>query len=172
MFRGSVGDIIEPSLARNRAKTLFAELPGCTINLNKYIFINRMNVFISVNRFTVTITAITGGISTGTIAASSNVTIYSTMDMTTPTISSTSTMTTSVGLFESRTVRMKIITIIFIAFATITTWMVSVIIYPLIRCYVYFRNRNVSEGTPMVIIEKNYMIILKIPTNPNLTYLA
>ena len=64
-----------------------------------------MNIFPSDHRFMVTITYITGDIDTGTISASSVVTIYSAMTMYPPTIYSTSTMDTGIGVLESRTVR-------------------------------------------------------------------
>ena len=86
MFRGSVRDIIKPKLYRNRSDTIFAKLPGCNRNINELILINRMNIFSSSHMNTVTIMAIMGAIAIVTIVASSTLTIYSTMTMTTPTI--------------------------------------------------------------------------------------
>ena len=115
----------------------------------------------------VTITVITVTIANGTIAASSTVTIYSTMAITNTTISSTSTMATGIGLFELRTVRENIISTTFVAFTNIITRRVDVIIFPLRRCCISFRNVNVSEGRPMAILENISTLLRNIPTNPN-----
>ena len=114
MLKVIVGGIIEPIIYHKRADKRLVELPGCNRNINDCIFINRMNIFPSVHRFTVTIMDITGAIDTGSIVALSVVTIYPTMDMTTSTISSTSTTSAVIGLLEFRTVTENIITTTFV----------------------------------------------------------
>ena len=109
-----------------------------------------------------------GDIYTGTIVDFSTVTIYSTMTMTTPTIFSTSNMDSGIGVSELRTVRGDIITTTFVAFVAICTNRVAIIICPLFMCCVSFSNSDFSERRPMTILEKFSIIILKIPTNPNL----
>ena len=108
-----------------------------------------------------------GDIATGTILASSTVTIYSNMVITTPNISSTSTVASVIGLFELRIVSAEIIATTSVSFATIIVSRVAVTICPLCRCYVSFRNSKFSDGSPTDILEKKSILILEIPTNPN-----
>ena len=126
-----------------------------------------MNIFPSGHIFMVNITDIMGDVATGTIEASSTVTIYFTIYMTTPTISSTSTIAAVIVLFESRTVRAKMINTTFVSFSTIIMRRVAFIICPLRMCCVYFRKSNVSEVRPVPILEEFSILILKIPTDTN-----
>ena len=116
MSRVSVGTIIKTRITYKISGTLISELPGCSNNIYYFIFINRMNIFPSGNRFTVTIINISGYISTGIVTASSIATIASTTAMTNPVIYSTSNMASIIGVLESRTVTSKMITTKFIEF--------------------------------------------------------
>ena len=127
-----------------------------------------MNIFPDSHRFMVSIMDITGDIATGTIADSSTVTIYSNITMIPHTIYFSSTMATVIGLLDSSTVRYKMITITFLLFVAISTRGVAIIVCTFCRCCVSFRNRNVIEIRPKTILEKFSILILKIPTNPNL----
>ena len=132
-----------------------------------------MNIFPSGYGFMVTITDITGDIATGTVTASSRVTIYYTTKMTTPTILYASTMASGIGLLESRIFRAKTITTTFVVFVAIRTRRVSIIIFIFLKCGVYFSNRNVSESSPKSIIENfpySSLTYPQISTGPYLAY--
>ena len=163
MFRRSMRAIIKPRIDCNIADTLFTELSDCTS-----VYFQQQDEYMSKRPYVYGYPQdIRGSIATDTITTSSTVTIYYNMARTTPTISSTSTMDYRIGLFESRTLRVKIITNTFLAFENISTRSISIRICPLQIYCVSFRNRNVSEGRPAVNLEKSSILILKIPTNPN-----
>ena len=114
MFRGSAVNMINLGLSCSRLYTLLAELLHCYRNLNGYILINKMNIFPSRHMFTGTGTAIKGAVSTDSITASSMVTLFSTMTMPIPTISSNTTVATVIGVLQLRVVRENMITNTFI----------------------------------------------------------
>ena len=167
MLRRIVGVIVKHSLVPNRSDTRLAEFPDCTINLKYVIFINGMNVFLSSHRFTVTIMDITSAVYTGNIDSSSMVSIYYTMTITTPTIFSTSTMIFRIDVLGARIVREKTITSIFLAFASII--MIRVTLINLFRsqmlCFLHKQECQLKQANNHSF--KIFILILKIPKNPN-----
>ena len=152
MFRVSGGGNIKGRLNYNRADTIFQKFQVLTETSTTVFSINRMHIFPSDHRFTVTIMGIKGTIATDTVEVSSTVKIYSTATIPTPTISSTSNMSTGIGLLESRIVRAKTITTTFVEFVAISMRRFIIIIFSFCRCCVSFRNRAVSDIRPMAII--------------------
>ena len=131
------GRYYKPIIERKTSDSMFVELKGCTRNLNDCIVINRMNIFKSRHRFMVTTMDIIGYIANVTIAASSTVTIYSTITISTPIIFYMPTMAAGIGQLDSRTVKEKMTTTIFVSFTATITSRFAIIICPLHRCCVY-----------------------------------